>query len=139
MTDVSPPARLRPLLLELIESASRIGAAACLIALPLLSLLPAGTIERTGFGKDLEHFAAYAGTGVLLTLGIASRRLRITASLLLMTLAASLEIAQSFTLTRSAEFEQFASGVMGAAVGLVIGSLGRRLLAGRRLWAGFSR
>ncbi|MCJ8143160.1 hypothetical protein MKI84_09535 [Ancylobacter sp. A5.8] len=139
MTEASSPAPLRPLLLGVIESASRIGAVACLIALPLLSLLPAGSIERTGVGKDLEHFAAYAGTGVLLTLGIGSRQLRIVASILLMVLAAGLEVAQSYTATRSAELEQFASGVLGAGAGLIVGSLGRRLLAGRRLWGGFSR
>ena len=123
--------RLRP-----IEWLARLGAVACLIALPILSLLPADEIERTGAGKNVEHFIAYAGTGLLLTLGIANPRRRVMAALALVLLAGTPEVAQSFTLTRSAEVAQFLSSTCGAGAGLVAGTVGRlllaRLLAGRR-------
>ena len=123
--------KLRP-----IEWLARLGAAACLIALPLLSLLPADEIERTGAGKNVEHFIAYAGTGLLLTLGIAKPRSRWIAALALVLLAGTLEVAQSFTLTRSAEVAQFLSSTCGVGAGLVAGTVGRlllaRLLVGRR-------
>lgn len=106
----------------------RLGALACLIALPLLALLPAGVVERTSAGKEAEHFIAYAGTGLLLTLGIAPQRARLLAAVLLIGLAATLEIAQSFTATRSAEWAQFLASALGVVAGLVAASLARRLL-----------
>lgn len=118
-----------PRLPRWIETLARLGAAACLIALPLLSLLPADVVERTGAGKNLEHAIAYAGTGLLLTLGIAAPDRRIIATLLLVGLAAALETAQGFTATRSAELAQFLAGGLGAVVGLAAGALTRRLLA----------
>ncbi|WAC26129.1 hypothetical protein [Ancylobacter sp. SL191] len=118
-----------PRLPRWIETLARLGALACLIALPLLSLLPADVVERTGAGKNLEHAIAYAGTGLLLTLGIAAPRHRLIATLLLIALAATLESAQGFTATRSAELAQFIAGSLGALIGLVAGSLARHPLA----------
>ncbi|MBS9476171.1 hypothetical protein [Ancylobacter radicis] len=120
-----------PALPRWIETLARLSALACLIALPLLSLLPADVVERTSAGKNLEHAIAYAGTGLLLTLGIASPRHRLIATLLLIALAGALETAQGFTPTRNAELAQFAAGAVGAALGLIAGSLARRLLAVR--------
>lgn len=106
----------------------RVGAVACLVALPMLSLLPADHIERTGADKNIEHFIAYFGTGLLLTLGIADPRRRLYAALALVALAGTLEVAQNFTLTRSSELAQFLGGAAGAGAGLLAGTVGRALL-----------
>lgn len=124
MQSSGAPSRMPAALLWL----ARVGAAACLIALPLLSLLPADQIERTGAGKNLEHFIAYFGTGLLLTLGIADPRRRLLAALALVALAGTLEVAQSFTLTRSSELAQFLGGASGASAGLLAGTMCRALL-----------
>jgi VanZ family protein len=124
MQSSGAPSHLPDALLRLVHLA----AVACLIALPLLSLLPADQIERTGAGKNVEHFIAYFGTGLLLTLGIADPRRRLYAALALVALAGTLEVAQSFTLTRSSELAQFLGGAAGAAAGLLAGTLGRALL-----------
>ncbi len=112
-----------------IESLARFGALTCLVALPLLSLLPADVVERTGAGKNLEHAVAYGGTAFLLALGVATPRNRLIATLALIGLAALLETAQSFTATRSAEVAQFVAGTLGSLAGLVAGLMVRRLLA----------
>ena len=112
----------------IVERLSRLGALAFLIALPLLSLLPSGTIERTSAGKEAEHFIAYTGTALLLILGTGPRPARLLATVLLICFAATLEIAQSFTATRSAEWAQFIASATGSIAGLVVGSLAGRLL-----------
>lgn len=122
-------ARPRPAPLRIIEGPVRLAALACLVVLPLLSFLPAEIVERTSAGKDFEHFIAYAGTGLLLTLGIGPRWARIVAVALLIGFAGALEIAQMFTATRSAEWAQFIAGSFGAVTGLLAGSLGRLVLA----------
>ena len=106
----------------------RLAAVGCLIALPLLSLLPADQIERTPAGKNFEHFTAYFGTALLLTLGIAAPRRRIYAALALVALAGVLEVAQGFTQTRSSELAQFLGGSAGVGAGLLAGTLGRAML-----------
>ena len=37
----------------------------CVVVLAFLSLLPAEDMVRTGFPGELEHFAAYAGSGAI--------------------------------------------------------------------------
>lgn len=118
-----------PLLLRTVQGAARLGSAACLIALPLLSLLPAAAIERTGAGKNIEHFLAYGGTGLLLGLAIAQPRYRLPAALGLVLVAGALEAAQLLTATRSSELAQFLASATGACVGVIAGSIGRALLA----------
>ncbi|QIB35644.1 hypothetical protein [Ancylobacter pratisalsi] len=117
--------------LRWLEWAARLGSAACLITLPLLSLLPATVVERTGAGKNFEHFLAYGGTGLLLGLAIAVPRHRVLAAIGLILVAATLETAQLLTLTRSAELAQFLSGSTGACVGVIAGSVSRTVLTRR--------
>ncbi|MBB3770426.1 VanZ family protein [Angulomicrobium tetraedrale] len=111
-----------------LEGLARLGALACLIALPLLALLPAGAIERTGAGKNIEHFIAYCGTGALLCFGLATPRQRLIGVLGLIALAGALEYAQSFTATRSSELAQFIASSIGAATGFAVASVARALL-----------
>lgn len=103
---------------RVVERLALAGAVGCLIALPLLALLPADYVERTGAGKNIEHFTAYLGTGLLLGIALWDMRHRLLATLGLVVLAGVLEIAQGFTATRSSELAQFLASAAGAVASL---------------------
>ena len=46
----------------------------CVVVLAFLSLLPAEDMVRTGFPGQLEHFAAYAGSGAIAMAGYGLNR-----------------------------------------------------------------
>jgi VanZ family protein len=46
----------------------------CVILLPVLSLLPAQLMVRTGFPGRLEHFVAYAGSAAIAMAGYGASR-----------------------------------------------------------------
>ena len=49
----------------------------CLLIIAILSLVPGHQRPHTGMSGRLEHAMAYAGTGLLMTLGYATARARI--------------------------------------------------------------
>jgi VanZ family protein len=90
---------------------------ACIVLLAVLSWLPAAEMVRTGIGGHLEHATAYVLTAIIM--GLASRgapRLFVQ-SLLLVTLAAILEVGQLVVPGRTMALLDFAASSTGAAVG----------------------
>ena len=93
---------------------------ACVVLLAVLSLTPADYMVRTGAPGDLEHFAAYFGTGLIASLGY-SRDLgyRVPAALLC-GYAGFLEIAQNWAPGRHPDFIDFASSSAGVIAGMLL-------------------
>lgn len=59
---------------SIIIASFRIGTWCCIVALAVLSLLPADEMIRTGFPGGAEHFVAYAGSAAIAMAGYGRRR-----------------------------------------------------------------
>jgi len=92
----------------------------CVVLLAVLSLTPGDYMVRTGVPGDLEHFAAYFGTGLIASLGY-SRSLgyRVPAALLC-GYAGFLEVGQNWAPGRHADFIDFASSSAGVIAGMLL-------------------
>ena len=96
--------------------ASRWLAPVCLAVIVVLSIVPAEQRPHTGMSGNLEHFLAYAGTGVALVSAIRAHRVAL-ATLLLCVLSGGLEIAQIWIPGRSAGLDNWIASSAGALVG----------------------
>jgi hypothetical protein len=56
------------------RKASRVMTWVCVLAIAVLSLLPADAMVRTGFDGRVEHFVAYAGTMLIAGFGYGMQR-----------------------------------------------------------------
>jgi VanZ family protein len=92
-------------------------------ALGALSLWPGGIEARTGASGHLEHFAAYAFTGFLLTLAYAGFEARFAIFCLLGMYAAALERLQLAVPGRTSQLIDFEGSVAGAFAGFLAGLL----------------
>jgi VanZ family protein len=104
----------------------RVTGTACLFLLAILSLTPGDILVRSPAPRSFEHILAYAGTGLLMSLGYP----KISATAMICSLAAYagvLEAAQMFVPGRSAQVAGFVASAFGAGVGVLFGS-----------WAGIS-
>lgn len=100
-----------------------IGACACLATLPMLSLMPSQNLHRIGAGQPIDHFVAYAGTGLVMMLALRRPSLapRIAAGLLLV--GGGLELAQNFAPSRGPRLVDFLGSASGALAGVLAGVL----------------
>ena len=106
---------------------------ACVVALIVLSLLPAEDRPHTGAAGQNEHFIAYFGTAVFLALGYRTRIARITTVCLLVGLAGVLEIIQRSIPGRHSQLIDWIASSTGAIFGIIAVALMARLL--RRFFA----
>lgn len=106
----------------------------CIIALAILSLLPATLLMRTSLGGHAEHFVAYLGTAILMGLTYQKGpRLTVQCTLLVM-YATALEAGQLYSPGRHASFQDLAFGAVGVVTGGLFLSIARtRLLSWLRL------
>ncbi len=117
-----PPKSLRA---RAIRHAVRMIAWACVLALAILSLLPADEIVRTGMGGQIEHVVAYAATGALLTWSYRNvGAFWIFAGLI--AYAGALEALQRYSPGRSSNLEDFAFSAGGVVLGMLLGWALRR-------------
>ena len=72
----------------------------CMIVLAMLSLLPAQDMVRTEFPGEIEHFAAYAGSGAIAMAGYGLNRGAFRVIGFLWLYAGILEYLQHFSLGR---------------------------------------
>jgi len=115
---------------DLCAVALRLAFFASIVLLVVLSWLPGSEMVRTGAGGHLEHATAYFLTAIIM--GLANREAPplFVQSLLLVVLAAILEVGQLFVPGRTAAFLDFAASSTGAAIGgLVIWSVRSRMLS----------
>jgi VanZ family protein len=112
----------------------KIAGALAVVAFAVLSLVPRELRPHTGAPEFLEHVAAYALAGALLTLGYGKRRQPLTIVLSLSLYAAILEIAQIWAPGRNPKFIDFVASSAGALMGSVLAWIGLRAtrLTGKR-------
>ena len=114
--DVAMPAPMHP---GFLRTSLRFLTSVCVVLLAVLSLLPAQDMVRTGFPGQLEHFAAYAGSGAIAMAGYGLNRgaARIIGCFWLY--AAVLEYLQNFSPGRHPALVDFAASALGALCGWV--------------------
>jgi VanZ family protein len=90
---------------------------ACVVVLAALSLLPAQDMVRTGLPGELEHFAAYVGSGAIAVAGYGLKREATRVIGCLWLYAGILEYLQHFSPGRHPSVEGFAASAAGALCG----------------------
>lgn len=96
--------------------------AACvgtIIALAVVSLLPADSLQRTELGGHGEHLLAYTGVGALLGIG-GSRRTWLPLLLALISYAGLLEGLQLLVPGRNSQIGDFLYSAIGVVLGLLL-------------------
>ena len=96
---------------------TRVGAWSCVVAIAVLSLLPADDLVRTDLGGHAEHIFAYAVTTLIVAL--AYTRLHVALVFAALTgYAACLEYLQRFSPGRNSSLVDLAFSALGVVVGL---------------------
>ena len=90
---------------------------ACVVVLGFLSLLPAQDMVRTELPGQLEHFAAYAGSGAIAVAGYGLNRGAVRVIGCFWLYAGILEYLQHFSPGRHPALEDFAASALGALCG----------------------
>ena len=96
----------------------------CVTILAVLSLLPGKDMLRSGLPGHIEHFIAYAGTGMVATAAYGPPNLRTV--MLLWAYAGLLEYLQRFSPGRHPAVADFLSSALGALCGTIASVLLRR-------------
>jgi VanZ family protein len=99
---------------------ARMGAGLAVLAVIVLSVVP-GNMRPHLLGNDYyEHFAAYFITGSLLAIGYLRPMQLLSSGVLLAMCAGSLEFAQLWIPGRTASIGEFATGTIGAWIGVLV-------------------
>jgi VanZ family protein len=104
----------------------RIAGGLAVVAFAILSLVPRELRPHTGVPGPLEHIAAYAIVGGLLTFGYHKRSQLFILVLFLSLYAAILEIGQIWVPGRDPKFIDFAASSAGALIGSALAWIGLR-------------
>jgi VanZ family protein len=107
----------------------RIAFVGCLVALAVLSWLPATAMTRSTLGGHAEHFIAYLGTTTVMGLAFQRRPHLAVQCALLIAYAAILEMGQLYSPGRSASFLDFAFSSSGVIVGCLLLLMARARLS----------
>jgi VanZ family protein len=89
----------------------------CVTLLPVLSLLPAQHMVRTGFPGRVEHFVAYAGSAAIAMAGYGASRGAMQIIGGFWVYAGILEYLQHFSPGRHPSIADFAASALGALCG----------------------
>ena len=106
---------------------TRLAAWCGILAIAVLSLLPADKLERTSIGGHAEHVVAYAATSIFVALAYPASRLAWILAVLVI-YAASLEYLQHFSPGRTSSVVDFAFSGFGIGVGLMVSMALRRIM-----------
>ncbi|MGJ0506557.1 MAG: VanZ family protein [Methylocystis sp.] len=109
--------------MSLSPRAFRLLAYVCVCVIIGLSLLPGPDRPHTGAPGRVEHFIAYAGTGLLFCIGFTAKSGRLLAFVGLAVLSSVMELLQAFVPGRSPAVLDAVASTAGAAVGLCSGAL----------------
>lgn len=113
---------------NLLTTSLRVLTWCCVTLLPVLSLLPARHMVRTGFPGRLEHFVAYAGSAAIAMAGYGVSRGGFQIIGGFWVYAGLLEYLQHFSPGRHPSIADFAASALGALCGgLASALLWRRL------------
>ena len=111
---------------ELVSFVLRVAFAICIILLVALSWLPDTTMVRTGVDGRAEHFSAYLCTATVMGLAYRKSPTLLVQFVILVALAAILEIGQLYAPGRHPSFLDFAASSGGVAIGGLLMRLVRR-------------
>ncbi len=100
---------------------ARLAAGACVIAIVILSVVPYSARPETGMPKELEHFTAYAGAGLFLSLALPSLYQRLTGWIVLASASGVLEVAQKLAPGRTPSFLDAVASAGGLTAGMIAG------------------
>lgn len=103
------------------QTAARTAGWLGIVAITVLSLVPAGLRPQTGVPHKLEHFAIFALTGFAFGLGYSRRFLLVTLALVLFT--GAIELAQLLVPSRHARLIDFVVDVVAMCIGVAAGSV----------------
>ena len=92
---------------------------ACVVAIVVVSLVPGDARPDTGLPGQIDHIIAYCGTAGLLGLGYPAAKSRFGMIVMLISLAATLEVAQRWIPGRHSQFIDFAASVAGTCLGML--------------------
>ena len=90
---------------------------ACIVLLVVLSWLPGSAMVRTGAGGRLEHATAYFLTAIIMGLAYRATPRLLVQVLLIVALAAILEVGQLYVPDRTSALLDFAASSAGATLG----------------------
>lgn len=100
-----------------------------IIAILVLSFVPASDRPTTGTSSNLEHLAIYVATGFAFAGGYAERLLVVTGGLVLF--SGILEVMQNLAPTRHARLSDFLIDAGASMLGIVLFVVAKRILS---LW-----
>jgi VanZ family protein len=100
---------------------------ACVVAIVVVSLVPGDARPDTGLPGQIDHIIAYCGTAGLLGLGYPAAKLRFGMIVMLVSLAATLEVAQRWIPGRHPQFIDFAASVAGTCLGMLAAMVVHRI------------
>jgi VanZ family protein len=81
----------------------------------------------TGFPGQIDHTIAYCGTAGLLGLGYPAAKSRFGTIVMLISLAAALEVAQLWVPGRHSQFIDFATSAVGTCLGMLAAVVAHRV------------
>ena len=114
----------------LLMRVARVAGWAGIAAITILSLLPGVERPHSGLPGQVEHFAAYACTGIALSLAYLDLRQRLVFWLSLAAASGVFEILQIWIPGRDAKLQDALVSTLGITAGLLIGaSLAAQVLA----------
>ena len=93
----------------------------------VVSLVPGDARPDTGLPGQIDHIIAYCGTAGLLGLGYPAAKLRFGMIVMLVSLAATLEVAQRWIPGRHPQFIDFAASVAGTCLGMLAAMVVHRI------------
>ena len=102
---------------------------ACVVAIVVVSLVPGDARPDTGLPGQINHIIAYCGAAGLLGLGYPATNSRFGTIVMLISLAATLEVAQRWIPGRHPQFIDFA-GVLLTSLGTLAAMVVHRIALG---------
>ena len=106
----------------------RVAAGSAAIVIAVASLSPQSPTIETGFGDKLDHLAAYSVLSLLVALGWSGRVAPGVIVGVAVGFGGLLELLQTFSPGRQADWADFAVNSVGAVTGLALAMLVRRML-----------
>ena len=100
---------------------------ACVVAIVVVSLVPGDARPDTGLPGQIDHIIAYCGAAGLLGLGYPATKSRFGTIVMLISLAATLEVAQRWIPGRHPQFIDFAASVAGTSLGMLAAMVVHRI------------
>ncbi len=104
------------------------------VAIVVVSLVPGDARPDTGLPGQIDHIIAYCGTAGLLGLGYPAAKSRFGMIVMLISLAATLEVAQRWIPGRHPQFIDFAASVAGTCLGMLAAMVVHRIALADLRW-----